>query len=181
MRGHVRSMMGDGISFVKQGLPPYGFCGMDYKLLGVDHDADASAFFERLIPMGLLRFLGVHSTAHIGLVTLLSGARKVGTDSLGNRYYRAGPRKGYTRDRRWVLYVGAAEASTVPPEWHGWLHHQTDAVPHADGATFRQPWQKPPQQNMTGTTQAYRPPGHILAGHKRDKATGDYDAWTPPE
>ena len=30
--------------------------------------------------------------------------------------------------------------------------------------------------NMTGTSQAYRPPGSILASGKRPKATGDYEA-----
>ena len=35
--------------------------------------------------------------------------------------------------------------------------------------------------NMTGTNQAYRPPGHVLESGQRDKAYGDYKAWTPPE
>ncbi len=129
--------------------------------------------------MGLFSFLGVLSPAHIRFVTLFSGARKVGTDTLGNVYYRANPRKGYKRERRWVIYNGVAEASKVPPEWHGWLHHQTDVVPAQAEQSYRRPWQKPHQQNMTGTTQAYRPPGHILEGGQRAKATGDYEAWKP--
>ncbi len=127
--------------------------------------------------MGLLKFLGVLSPAHINLFTALKGGEKVGTDALGNTYYRAKPRKGYKRERRWVMYDGAPEASKVPPEWHGWLHHQNDEVPSEEG--FRRPWQKPHQPNMTGTNQAYRPPGHILEGGQRDKATGDYEAWKP--
>jgi NADH:ubiquinone oxidoreductase subunit len=128
--------------------------------------------------MGLFKFLGVLSPAHIGWVTF-SGGRLVGEDVLGNRYYSGKPRKGYNRDRRWVIYKGEPEASSVPPEWHGWLHHQTDEVPAAGGGSFRQPWQKPHQPNLTGTSGAYRPPGHILSGGRRDKATGDYEAWTP--
>lgn len=135
--------------------------------------------------MGLGKFLGIHSPAHIRLATLFSGwfkgGRAVGTDGQGNRYYRAPGRKGYRHDRRWVMYNGEVEASRVPPEWHGWLHHQTDVVPSPDGASFRQPWQKPHQPNLTGTLQAYRPPGHILSGGRRDKATGDYQPWTPDE
>ena len=131
--------------------------------------------------MGLMKFFGIHSPAHMQLTTLLSGAKAVGQDVEGNRYYRAKPRKGYKRDRRWVIYNGEAEASRVPPEWHGWLHHQTDAVPSEQGPSFRQPWQKPWQPNLTGSTAAYRPPGHILSGGHRDKATGDYEAWTPDE
>ena len=38
----------------------------------------------------------------------------VGKDEFGNSYYR-------TRDnsRRWVIYNGVAEASTIPAGWHG--------------------------------------------------------------
>ena len=127
--------------------------------------------------MGLLKFLGVLSPAHINLFTALKGGDKVGADDYGNTYYRAKPRKGYKRERRWVMYDGAPEASKVPPEWHGWLHHQTNEVPSGEG--FRREWQKPHQPNVTGTNQAYRPPGHVLEGGKRDKATGDYEAWKP--
>lgn len=129
--------------------------------------------------MGIFSFLGVLSPAHINFFTLFSGGEKVGKDALGNTYYRAKPRPGYTRERRWVMYKDKPEASMVPPEWHGWLHHQTNDVPSEEG--FRRPWQKPHQPNMTGTNQAYRPPGHILEGGKRDKAVGDYEAWSPPE
>lgn len=130
--------------------------------------------------MGLLSFLGVLSPSHIGFVTAVTGAKKIGVDQFGNRYFEAKPRSGYKRTRRWVLYKGAPEASKVPPEWHGWLHHQTDAVPSNDTESYRRKWQKPYQQNMTGTEQAYRPPGHVLEGGRRDKATGDYESWTPP-
>lgn len=131
--------------------------------------------------MGLFSFLGVLSPVHIGFVTLVTGAKRVGADAAGNVYYRAKPRKGYKKERRWVKYNGAAEASKVPPEWHGWLHHQTDAVPSDSAPSFRRPWMKPHTPNLTGTNAAYRPPGHILEGGKRDKATGDYEAWTPPQ
>ena len=107
----------------------------------------------------------------------------VGTDQSGNRYYRerrpAPLRKGggmESRERRWVLYKGEPEASKVPPEWHGWLHHITDAVPEA---TTRRPWQKPHQPNPTGTSLAYRPPGSLLASGHRAAAAGDYEPWTP--
>lgn len=131
--------------------------------------------------MGLLRFLGPLSPAHISLVTLLKGGKPVGTDQYGNRYYRARARPGYKRERRWVMYKGAPEATMVPPEWHGWLHYQNDTVPSETKQSRRQPWQKPWQPNLTGTDKAYRPPGHILADGKRDRATGDYEPWTPPE
>lgn len=127
----------------------------------------------------LISYLGVLSPFHIQMVTLFSGAKKVGQDPFGNTYYKAKPRPGYKRDRRWVIYKGAPEASAVPPEWHGWLHHQTDVVPHPDTPSFRRLWQKPHRPNMTGTTQAYRPPGHLLQGGQRPATTGDYEAWIP--
>lgn len=130
--------------------------------------------------MGFLRFFGTMSPAHIGFVRIFSRAKPVGTDQFGNRYFTAPPRPGYKRDRRWVLYDGAPEASMVPAEWHGWLHHQTDVVP-SDAGSFRRSWQRGHKPNMTGTTEAYRPPGHILSGGKRQETTGDYQAWTPPE
>jgi NADH:ubiquinone oxidoreductase subunit len=128
--------------------------------------------------MGLLNFLGILSPAHIMVFNWLNARAHVGTDSLGNRYFRGNPRKGYQRERRWVMYNGEAEATRVPPEWHGWLHYQTDVIP-ADDTGFRRPWQKPHQPNRTGTNAAYRPPGHVLEGGQRQKATGDYEAWTP--
>ncbi len=103
----------------------------------------------------------------------------VGTDEFGNSYYRDKRRRRGRRERRWVLYDGAIEASRVPPEWHAWLHHTVDEPPLDERP--RRPWQKEHQPNLTGTGQAYRPPGHQLAGGQRDKATGDYEAWRPPD
>jgi NADH:ubiquinone oxidoreductase subunit len=106
------------------------------------------------------------------LATLLYG-RFVGTDPFGNRYYqnRAGT-------RRWVVYNGTVEASRVPPEWHGWLHH-----------TFREPptiaplptksWEKEHLPNLSGTPLAYRPEGSLAARGERAPATADYEAWSP--
>ncbi len=131
--------------------------------------------------MGLFSFLGILSPVHISLFTIKSRGKKIGMDQLGNKYYEAAPIKGYKRNRRWVIYKQSPpEASNVPPEWHGWLHHQSNIVPSEDAKSYRQPWQKPHKPNMTGTNQAYRPSGHILSGGKREKVSGDYEAWIPP-
>ena len=131
--------------------------------------------------MGIFSLFGVMSPAHMMSINFLSGSKRVGVDSQGNKYYRAKPRKGYKRERRWVIYKGVAEASKIPPEWHGWMHHPSDAIPSSEVKSFRRKWQKPHAQNLTGTEEAYFPPGHELKGGKRAKATGDYEAWTPPE
>lgn len=102
--------------------------------------------------------------------------RLVGTDTGGNRYYieRSAPKN--QRAKRWVVFSGPVEASTVPPEWHAWLHHTTDK-PLTDMP--RQAWQKAHEPNHTGTNGAYLPPGHDLKGGKRERAAGDYEAWQP--
>lgn len=129
--------------------------------------------------MAKISIFGALSNISILLHTALKGSY-VGTDQNGNRYYRAKARKGTKRERRWVIYYNQAEASMVPAEWHGWLHHQTNTLP-ADMGRFRKKWQKPHKPNMTGTSETYLPPGHTLRGGKREAATGDYQAWVPPQ
>jgi NADH:ubiquinone oxidoreductase subunit len=103
----------------------------------------------------------------------------VGSDEQGNRYYTQSRGVGpLDKPRRWVVYKQDAEASQIPPEWHGWMHHTSD-VPPTDQKVVTRAWQKPHQPNLTGTAGAYRPPGSILAQGKRAKASGDYDAWQP--
>ena len=128
--------------------------------------------------MSLLKFLGVLSPAHINLFTALKGGEKVGEDTLGNTYYRAKPRKGYKRERRWVIYAGEAEASSVSPDWHGWLHHTFEDAPEG-GHLPRRDWEKDHVPNMTGTDGAYRPPGSVLTSERRPRVAGDYEAWQP--
>jgi NADH:ubiquinone oxidoreductase subunit len=111
------------------------------------------------------------------LYTWLKG-EVVGSDAFGNRYYRERAVTDGRRAKRWVLYNGEAEASKVPPEWHAWLHRTVDQVPVDTGRPHR-PWQKEHVPNLTGTPLVYRPPGHVLQGGKRDKATGDYEPWKP--
>jgi NADH:ubiquinone oxidoreductase subunit len=103
--------------------------------------------------------------------------RAVGSDADGNRYFEEKThRPGQQRQRRWVLFAGAEDASAVPPEWHAWLHYTT-AAPIPESA--RRPWQKPHEPNLTGTALGYRPPGHDYQGGQRAAATGDYEAWSP--
>ncbi len=106
--------------------------------------------------------------------------RKVGEDEFGNRYYeqRRGIFEPVGKPRRWVVYNGEAEASMVPAEWHGWLHYTVDELPSESGYKPKH-WEKSHRPNMTGTPEAYRPRGSMLAGGQRPKVTGDYEPWTP--
>ena len=113
-------------------------------------------------------------TMGMRLHTWLKG-NHVGTDEAGNRYYLH-----KKNGNRWVIYNGPAEASAIPPGWHGWMHYRTDILP--DDESYKpHPWQKPHQSNLTGTANAYRPEGSLLKSGTRVKVSGDYDAWSPKE
>lgn len=96
---------------------------------------------------------------------------KVGEDTEGNCFYE-------TRDgkKRWVIYNGEAEASRVSPDWHGWLHHTWNEPP-TDKPLIRKAWEKPHQENLTGTPEAYAPAGSIRRPDPAPRK--DYEAWSP--
>jgi NADH:ubiquinone oxidoreductase subunit len=106
---------------------------------------------------------------------------RVGTDEFGNIYYRTrggaiDPALGI--ERRWVIYNGEADASKIPPGWHGWMHHRTDAPPSREDYKPRD-WQLGHRPNMTGTPQAYRPRGSTLRADPQPGKPSDYAPWTP--
>lgn len=110
------------------------------------------------------------STLNTALWTARHGV-KVGEDDQHNAYYQSRDGK-----RRWVIYNGEMEASRVAPDWHGWLHHTWDKPP-SESPLRRKLWEKPHQENLTGTEAAYAPPGSI---RKADPvARRDYEAWAP--
>ena len=104
----------------------------------------------------------------------------IGQDELGNRYFEARDTSDSSdgRKRRWVIFSGYAEASKVSPDWHGWLHHTFVEPPTKEPFVIKS-WEKSHRPNLTGTIHAYHPQGAISQGGVRQKATGDYEAWTP--
>ena len=111
------------------------------------------------------------------LYTLFHG-KPVGSDAFGNRYYKEKRPAKNRRQKRWVIYNGMAEPSKVPAEWHGWLHYTFDTPPDARDIPHYD-WEKPHLPNLTGTPNAYAPPGHLLRGAHREPTTADYEAWKP--
>ncbi len=97
--------------------------------------------------------------------------RRVGEDAQGNVFYR-----NADDSRRWVIYQGEAEASKVDPEWHGWLHRTWDEPP-TEKPMAHKDWEKPHQENLTGTAMAYAPEGSIRRAAPAPRS--DYEAWTP--
>lgn len=104
------------------------------------------------------------------LFTARKGIR-VGEDAQGNVYY-----KTHDSKKRWVIYNGEMEASRVSPDWHGWLHFTWDEPP-TKAPLAHKTWEKPHQENLTGSVAAYAPPGSIR--HTTPVARADYEAWTP--
>ena len=96
---------------------------------------------------------------------------KVGEDEAGNRFYRSRDGK-----RRWVIFNGEAEASRVSADWHGWLHHTFEEVP-TDRPLPHKSWEKPHQENLTGSALAYAPAGSIRGADPKERS--DYEAWSP--
>lgn len=106
-------------------------------------------------------------------------ARLIGSDEQGNRYFEErAPSASDGRKRRWVVYHGIAEASRVPPDWHGWLHH-TFQEPPVVAPLKRRAFEKDHLPNMTGTPLAYRPPGSLARADSGKGVGKDYEAWTP--
>ena len=122
------------------------------------------------------------SGATIGtLFTLAKGADKVGQDEFGNTYWHARTDRGSYdkgRRRRYVTYKGYADPTTIPPEWHAWMHYLTQEPPTV-APLKRRAWERDHLPNMTGTIYAWRPKGSIARGGERAPAVGDYEAWSP--
>lgn len=129
----------------------------------------------RRISMGLFKEIFAWWTGNTygtRLYTMRYGTL-VGDDELGNRYYR-----NADASKRWVIYRDLAEASKVPPEWHGWLHYTVDVLPSEENYS-PYPWEKAHRPNMTGSSGAYRPRGSTMVLGDRPPATGDYEPWKP--
>jgi len=103
----------------------------------------------------------------------------IGTDDFGNTYYEQRSGVGpLGRPRRWVTYAGDSDPTSVPPEWHGWLHYTTDIAP-PDQHYQKRPWEKEHRPNKTGTPEAYRPQGSVLNLPVNSDAPRDYTPWKP--
>ena len=110
----------------------------------------------------------------ISLLTWWRG-KLVGQDGFGNKYYEDKHSPTPSKARRWVIFKGIAEASKVPAEWHGWLHHTSELPPLRE--LDKKQWQRDHQPNLTGTVLAYKPDGFVRTG-KKGKIQ-DYEPWEP--
>jgi NADH:ubiquinone oxidoreductase subunit len=58
----------------------------------------------------------------------------------------------------------------VSPDWHGWLHFTWDEPP-TKAPLKHKAWEKPHQENLTGTALAYAPPGRSAGPSRWQRPT----------
>ncbi|RLN43131.1 putative NADH dehydrogenase [Panicum miliaceum] len=108
------------------------------------------------------------------------GATLVGVDKFGNKYYEKLHDTQYGR-HRWVEYAekDRYNASQVPPEWHGWLHHITDNTGDQLLAQKTARYLVEHKQNYSGEGEEliYHSKGHTLNPGQRDWTR--YQPWEP--
>jgi NADH dehydrogenase len=95
--------------------------------------------------------------------TILFG-KLIGEDSFGNKYYES--KKG----KRWVIYYGEVDASKIPVEWFSWMHFTPNKI-EKNHQLEKYEWQKPHQENLTGTDTAYFP------NKNKDATKKKYKSW----
>jgi NADH:ubiquinone oxidoreductase subunit len=147
------------------------------------HNADVGSAHGRRVAAGKFHVLGKIFTwwngATIGAMFDIGRRGSfVGADERGNRYFEERKPSLDGCKRRWVIYNGYADPTTVSADWHGWLHH-TFAEPPTVEPLLRRPFEKDHLPNMTGTALAHRPAGSLARGGRRAASTSDYEAWSP--
>ena len=100
------------------------------------------------------------------IYTLFTG-KFVGRDEFGNKYY------SNSEGKRWVIYANRVESSKIPSEWHLWIHFLTNNIPSNNPIKFK--WQKKHEENLTGTTKAYKPDGSLTFDSKKNMKK--YETW----
>ena len=105
------------------------------------------------------------------LYSMLNGI-EIGRDDNGNIYYMEKMSLFSSYIKRWVVYKGDVEASSIPPAWHLWLHYTSDKIP--ENNKFVTPrWLKEPQANKSGSKKAYHPVNY------KQQIVPDYEPWRP--
>jgi NADH dehydrogenase (ubiquinone) 1 alpha subcomplex subunit 12 len=111
------------------------------------------------------------------------GGRLAGIDELGNKYYEK--LEAQAGRHRWVVYARAEhwresqDPTTVPPEWHAWLHHISDANPANADMGPRPAYEAQAVAHPTGTPACYQPKGAWENPHRRHWRK--YEAWLPQQ
>ena len=97
------------------------------------------------------------------LKTIFFG-KLIGSDESGNKYYES------TNGKRWVIYSNIIDASKIPVEWYSWIHFTPNKI-EKKHKLEKYDWQKPHQENLTGTDVAYYP------NKNKDGIKKKYSSW----
>ena len=85
------------------------------------------------------------------LYTLFFGKFK-GSDEFGNKYYES------KLGKRWVIYTSEINASKISNDWYSWIHFLNNNIPNIEKINKNKYfWEKKRKQNLTGTSETYRP------------------------
>ena len=97
------------------------------------------------------------------LKTIFFG-KLVGTDELGNKYYES------KNGKRLGIYSDVIDASKIPVVWYSWMHYIPNRI-EKKHTLEKYNWQKPHQENLTGTDSAYYP------NKNKDGVKKKYSSW----
>ncbi len=100
------------------------------------------------------------------IYTLFTG-KLIGSDKFGNKYY------SNSKGKRWVIYKSRVDSSKIPAEWHLWIHFLTKNKPENNVNIYS--WQKKHEENLTGTSRAYKPDGSLSSNIKKNMKK--YETW----
>eukprot|EP01113_Clastostelium_recurvatum_P017602 TRINITY_DN2072_c0_g1_i3.p1 TRINITY_DN2072_c0_g1~~TRINITY_DN2072_c0_g1_i3.p1 ORF type:complete len:178 (-),score=24.01 TRINITY_DN2072_c0_g1_i3:72-563(-) len=109
----------------------------------------------------------------------------IGSDKFGNMYYE--DKQEVWGRHRWVEYPGGLpweqpkESTTVPPEWHSWLHYISDYPGNSQEILSLTPsrFKMDHLPNQTASETAYAPHNHILNPNYGKQNMNHYEEWRP--
>ena len=104
----------------------------------------------------------------------------VGADEFGNKYYRAKSALPESiKERRWVIYNGYSEASTIPPGWHGWMHHRDRRAAEPGRLSSRASGRSRTFRIRPARPTPIGPRARSSSGSTPAPRAADYSAWRP--
>ena len=87
-----------------------------------------------------------------------------GKDDFGNKYYES------KNGRRWVIYKDEIDATKISNKWYSWMHFTKNKLENNHDFE-KYSWQKPHQENTTGTNKSYHP------NKKNNEENKKYKSW----
>ena len=106
-----------------------------------------------------------NSNPMVNLESFKSNIKVDDMETIGNKYYES-------KGKRWVIYAEEIDASKIPVEWYSWIHFTHNKIEN-NHELKKYDWQKPHQENLTGTDSAYYPNKNKNAIQKKYRSWKD--------